>query len=212
MATDKQIAANRRNAEKSTGPRTPAGKARCARNALKHGLAAVSAHAFLTVEDRRAFDKMLEGALLAFAPQHADEVELLVDATYCKWRQKRLWNVETTLIEMTIAEKQHDLQRKLPKANAAAHVANAVHLNAEAGQLNRRYEAQLHRQYVRNIKLLRELQADRLNDEPTLDTLYPEDPPVAPNHQPAEQPNTNIPPHTTCAKRPDPKPQNPRAA
>jgi hypothetical protein len=76
---------------------------------------------------------------------------------------------------------QHDLQRKLPKANAAAHVANAVQINAGADQLNRRYAAQLHRQFVRNIKLLREPQADRLNGEPTLDTLYPEDPPATPS-------------------------------
>jgi hypothetical protein len=38
MATPAQIAANRRNALKSTGPRTPAGKAASSRNALKHGL------------------------------------------------------------------------------------------------------------------------------------------------------------------------------
>ena len=38
MATEKQIAANRKNAQRSTGPRTPEGKARSAMNALKHGL------------------------------------------------------------------------------------------------------------------------------------------------------------------------------
>ena len=42
MTTAKQIAANRRNAAKSTGPRTPAGKLRAKVNALKHGLAAKS--------------------------------------------------------------------------------------------------------------------------------------------------------------------------
>ena len=38
MASDKQIAANRRNAMRSTGPRTSAGKARSRANSLRHGL------------------------------------------------------------------------------------------------------------------------------------------------------------------------------
>jgi hypothetical protein len=40
MASERQIAANRRNALKSTGPRTTAGKLRASANALRHGLAA----------------------------------------------------------------------------------------------------------------------------------------------------------------------------
>jgi hypothetical protein len=38
MATDRQVAANRRNGSLSRGPKTAAGKARSSRNALKHGL------------------------------------------------------------------------------------------------------------------------------------------------------------------------------
>jgi hypothetical protein len=38
MASEKQIAANRANALKSTGPRTSAGRATSSRNAYRHGL------------------------------------------------------------------------------------------------------------------------------------------------------------------------------
>ena len=40
MSSKKQIEANRLNARRSTGPRSPEGKAKVARNALKHGLTA----------------------------------------------------------------------------------------------------------------------------------------------------------------------------
>jgi hypothetical protein len=41
MTSERQIAANRRNSRKSSGPRTAAGKANASRNALRHGLAAI---------------------------------------------------------------------------------------------------------------------------------------------------------------------------
>jgi hypothetical protein len=42
MATERQLAANRRNANKSTGPRSSAGKRRASQNARRHGFAAGS--------------------------------------------------------------------------------------------------------------------------------------------------------------------------
>jgi hypothetical protein len=42
MSSQKQIEANRRNAQKSKGPRTAAGKARASRNSRKHALSTIS--------------------------------------------------------------------------------------------------------------------------------------------------------------------------
>jgi hypothetical protein len=53
MATHKQITANRKNAQKSTGPRSSAGKTKAARNALAHGLRA--AEILLPDEDGKRF-------------------------------------------------------------------------------------------------------------------------------------------------------------
>ena len=79
-----------------------------------------------------------------------------------------------------MAEQQHDLQRKFPKANIPAHVANGVVHCADQSQLNRRYEAQLHRQYVRSLRRLEELQDRREGIPNTLDELYPDTPPSTP--------------------------------
>jgi hypothetical protein len=43
MASERQIAANRRNAIRSTGPRSAAGKQRTGRNAVRHGLFSLAA-------------------------------------------------------------------------------------------------------------------------------------------------------------------------
>jgi hypothetical protein len=47
MSSERKLAANRSNARRSTGPRTAAGKSRASRNALRHGLAAMSLPAAL---------------------------------------------------------------------------------------------------------------------------------------------------------------------
>jgi hypothetical protein len=60
MASRRQITANRRNARKSTGPRTSAGKLRSRRNALKHGLTAETVvTVFENRNDYAAFERLM---------------------------------------------------------------------------------------------------------------------------------------------------------
>ena len=64
MATDRQIAANRRNGALSRGPKTAAGKARSSRNALKHGLAIPITRDRATAQKiRRAAQQMAPSAV-----------------------------------------------------------------------------------------------------------------------------------------------------
>ena len=57
MTSEKKAEANRRNALKSTGPRTPEGKAAVRLNALKHGL--LSQAVLLPGEDEEALERVM---------------------------------------------------------------------------------------------------------------------------------------------------------
>ncbi|MFN0167601.1 MAG: hypothetical protein ACKV22_14320, partial [Bryobacteraceae bacterium] len=69
MATVSQITANRANARKSTGPKTPAGKVRSSQNALRHGLA--SRQIVLNTEDEAAFQALYAEFLDEYQPSDA---------------------------------------------------------------------------------------------------------------------------------------------
>jgi hypothetical protein len=92
MASDKQIRANRRNAQKSTGPKTPEGKDAVRLNATKHGLR--SQEVLLPEEDGEALKELDENLRAELQP--VGELEnLLVDGIVAAhWRLRRLRRVE----------------------------------------------------------------------------------------------------------------------
>ena len=67
MASQKQIAANRRNAEKSTGPRTPGGKSKSRLNALRDGL--TGQITTLSAAERAVFEQLRAELIAGFNPQ-----------------------------------------------------------------------------------------------------------------------------------------------
>jgi hypothetical protein len=79
MATKRQIAANRRNAKKCTGPKTAEGKAASSMNALRHGLRARTV--VLPDENREEFDQIHAGLQNQYQPQNPSE-QYLVEARF----------------------------------------------------------------------------------------------------------------------------------
>ena len=96
MASTAQIAANRRNAAKSTGPKTAAGKAVVSHNALRHGLTAEQLVLFNeTGGDLAAFHGELR---VAYQPVDAVEEELVERIVVCAWRLRRAARAEAALV------------------------------------------------------------------------------------------------------------------
>ena len=98
MTSFRQIAANRRNAAKSTGPNTDDGKQRSRCNAIRHGLTAETVIGALEdAEDYRAF----EAAITAeYDAESAVERELVLRLASLLWRLRRAIAIETGLLRV----------------------------------------------------------------------------------------------------------------
>jgi hypothetical protein len=110
MATIAQIEANRKNAQKSTGPTSDSGKEAVRFNALKSGIDAASI--IIPGEDPDQFSKLAEGFTDSWQPANAAESELVDHLIEDSWRLRRLRTAETQLwtrsIEGRRTGRRHD--------------------------------------------------------------------------------------------------------
>ncbi|HUB77665.1 MAG TPA: hypothetical protein VMB03_02660 [Bryobacteraceae bacterium] len=97
MATPKQIAANRRNSQKSTGPRSEDGKARSARNALKTGIEAKSM--IIRGESKDDLDELTAEYYHHYRPATPAERMLVDTLIDCEWHLRRFRAIDTQLTE-----------------------------------------------------------------------------------------------------------------
>jgi hypothetical protein len=87
MVSAAKIASNRRNAQKSSGPKSVEGKAVSRFNALQHGLTAKLA--MLPDEDPAAFEARRVAWLDRYQPRDEVEVDQVEDAVYMSWQLQR---------------------------------------------------------------------------------------------------------------------------
>jgi hypothetical protein len=105
MATLRQILANQRNAQKSTGPVSDDGKAVVARNALKHGVFCEDLLA--EGEDPAELDAFRNAFLADIAPLGASQCILAERIISASWRLKRLSRAEV-LAHASLADDQRE--------------------------------------------------------------------------------------------------------
>ena len=196
MSTPAQIAANRANALKSTGPRTPEGKAASRFNGLKHGLDAASI--VIPGEDPADYEALAEDFRRQFHPASALEhyhVETLIRSA---WLKRRLQRTEAKLYRALLAEGSdpEDLDVALLCNSPAAKLIHKVF--SQIASLDRAFFAAI--KELRRIQSSAEAALDLLLDAPLpVDLSRFHRPPAPADLQPPAVP-------AVPARDPDPAP------
>jgi hypothetical protein len=134
MTSFRQIQANRRNAQLSTGPATDEGKRRSRQNAVRHGLTAETViDALEDAEDYAAFEMAVTAD---YDAQSAVERELVLRLTSLLWRLRRTTAIESGLFKI---QARHLLQfRQQRKVNQRRQIIDGMYHDAVATEDEKR--------------------------------------------------------------------------
>lgn len=175
MASRRQLAANRANAELSTGPRTPQGKARSSLNALTHGLTAQTV--ILEDEDPEEFERFRKEVFEYFRPHPLPERELVERIAVIMWRMRRIPKFEAALIksrrESVREEFSNPISLLFEKRSQDLDVITGWALIQDSGHENAlgklsRHEAALMNQLKQTLQLLQMMQSQQMVGEERL--------------------------------------------
>jgi hypothetical protein len=159
MATEQQIAANRRNALLSTGAKTEAGH-NCSRmNALRHGL--TGQVTTMTDEDRAAHDQFSKALIKDVSPEGAMETQLAQRVATDSWRLNRISAIEDNLFALGQLQHAGEACPDFPQIDAALISARVFTLESKQLQLLTLYEQRINRSFQKNLAMLQSLQATR---------------------------------------------------
>jgi hypothetical protein len=110
MISPQKLQANRANAMRSKGPRSPGGKCRSRLNAVTHGLTAQTL--ILPGEDEHAYQRRLAAWTHDLAPCNPYEEDLVAQAVSHSWRLDRADRVQAALLAERLAAGPGDDERR----------------------------------------------------------------------------------------------------
>jgi hypothetical protein len=144
------------------GPRTPEGKARSSRNAVKHGFA--GANPVINCEDQDAYNAHLDSYIARFQSVDQPEADIVRRAAIAMWRLDRLYALEAIILNLEASYHAVPSSVILPH-NAGAFTRAAVAFRESAGDgaydLCRRYIQAATREHDRAIRTFYLLESKR---------------------------------------------------
>jgi hypothetical protein len=163
MISERQQEANRRNAAKSHGPKTPEGRAAVRHNALKHGFTAAEI-VLPTVEEQIDFEQFRAAFEEEHQPVGPTEEVLVEDIVIARWRLNRIRKMEPGFFALRREVLKNRIKDEFSSLDAQAHLALIVRTDAEysdtLGKMSR-YEGRFERTFYKALKELQRLQALR---------------------------------------------------
>src|SRR5947209_7727793 len=200
--SEKQRAANRANAAKSTGPRSAAGKSISSQNAIQHGLAS-SAFQVLRLEDYRDYDRFKDDAAAFYQPINTQEmvaVEHIALAQQARIRAARLEAGIFTACRNNLGRNPGELSNLVAEFDASISQTPDPDINWMLGEafirwmrtdhfgfaLLLRYQAHAERQHHRAVQEFDRLKSLRLPNEPI---FHPQPDATEPDNPPINEPN-----------------------
>jgi hypothetical protein len=155
-----QMEANRRNAQRSTGPTSEAGKKRSSLNALRHGLTARVV--VLPSEDLDAYRKFSDEFLVSLAPEAFAERQCAQTIIDTQWRLNRVRSLEDGMLALGHFGKESQIDPGHPEIHAALTSAAVFREHSQAFVNLSMHEERLYRILKDASKSLEDMKAKRI--------------------------------------------------
>lgn len=159
MSSSLKTQTARANGAKSHGPTTPEGRAKSSRNSIRHGLSSKSV--LLPTESQEQFQLLLDAHIDQFHPASPIEMDLVEAMAVARWRLRRIWAIETSLLANELTRRAGDIDQEFSELTAEDRLAWVFQRLADNNQslaLLARYEGNLNRAFDRAFKQLNILQ------------------------------------------------------
>ena len=169
--SEARLRANRENAQKSTGPRTPEGKQRSSLNGTRHGILAQVI--VLPKEDMAAYNKFTADYAAALNPVGTVEIQLAHACADIQFRLHRMSAAEHNLFALGHEENGDNWNTGESESHAALTFADTLRRSKDPVATITIYEQRLSRRLLQTLNQLRDMQAERRKlEQEQLDEMW----------------------------------------